>query len=102
MSELITLDANNEHGKILYKNNSQFQRLSNLMEHPEYRAFFRDYMNDWQTAKTMIMFMKLYEAIENRCEKDLSPYEKISILDNIINNSELRQKVCSEFIDWTK
>lgn len=98
MSELI---LNNNIQRKVYRNNSHFQRLSNLMEHPEYRSFFTDYMKEWQTAKTMIMFMKIYEAIEKH-DNNLEPYEKISILENFINDSEFRKKLCLEFVDWTE
>uniref|UniRef100_A0A6C0EJQ1 Uncharacterized protein n=1 Tax=viral metagenome TaxID=1070528 RepID=A0A6C0EJQ1_9ZZZZ len=105
MSELIVANAVEDHaeqkGRKIYKRNQHFRRLANVMEHPEFREFFNEYMKDWDTAETIIMFMKIYEAIEKHSSVQLTPYQKIAVVDEVLSNSELRRKVCAGIKQWT-
>lgn len=96
-----TQDYENK-GKTIYKSNENFRRLANVMEHPEFREFFNKYMNDWDTAKTILMFMKVYEAVEKHSPVKLTPYQKIAIVKDVIDNPELRQKICAGINEWSK
>ncbi len=87
-------------GRRLYSNNSTYRRMANVMEHPEFREFFNTYMTDWETAKNIIMFMKLYEAIEKHSKLELTPYQKIAIADDFFQNSNKRQQICSALKEW--
>jgi hypothetical protein len=106
MNQLVTLpsDSVNSHeqkGKQIYKTNEHFRRLANVMEHPEFREFYDSYMNDWEDAKTIIMFMKLYEAVEKHAKITLTPYQKISIVKDMIDDPEKRRVICKEFSEST-
>lgn len=70
------------------------------MEHPEFRNFFETYMNDWETIKTIIMFMKLYQSIDKTSKIKLTPYQKVSIVHEIIHDFRLRDKVVNELMNW--
>lgn len=87
-------------GRQLYKDIINYQRLANIMEHPEFREFYDTYMNDWDTAKSIIMFMKLYEAIEKHSKLKLTPYQKIAVADEIFHNSDKRQQICNAIQEW--
>jgi uncharacterized protein involved in tellurium resistance len=106
MNQLVTLpsDSVNSHelkGKHIYKTNEHFRRLANVMEHPEFREFYNSYMNDWEDTKTIIMFMKLYEAVEKHTKITLTPYQKISIVKDMIDDPEKRRVICKEFSEST-
>ena len=95
------MDLNLEQqGQKLYKHNSNYRRLANIMEHPEFREFYNTYMQDWETARNIIMFMKLYEAIEKHSKIELSPYQKIAIADEIFHDSTKRQQICNGIKEW--
>lgn len=83
-------------GRLLYRNNSNYRNIVNVMEHPEFKEFFKNYFQDWTNTKTILMFMKLYEAIEKESNIPLTGYQKLAILDDIINDRQIRQKVVAE------
>lgn len=89
-------------GKQIYKENEHYRRLSNVMEHPEFREFYNLYMSDWDSVKLIVMFMKVYEAVEKHSKIELTPFQKISIVKDVIDNNELRQKICDGLEKWTK
>jgi hypothetical protein len=91
-----------EKGRHIYQTNENFRRLANVMEHPEFREFFKLYMQDWESTKVIVMFMKMYEALEKHSKVELTPYQKLSIVKDVIDDSEMRQKVCQGISEWTK
>ena len=91
-----------EKGRLLYKQNKNYQSLSNVMEHPEFRNFIDQMTSDWDSVKTVLMFIKVYEAIEKHSNIELSPFQKISILDNVINDKNIRKEICERFLQWTE
>jgi hypothetical protein len=46
------------------------------------------------------MFMKIYEAIEKRSSVELTPFQKLAIVQDVIEHSETRQKVCEGMKAW--
>lgn len=101
MNSLVKKNSNLEkRGRTIYKNNDHFQKIAHLMEHPEFRQFTEKYMNDWDTFRAMIMFMKIYKAIEENSTTVLTPYEKLAVLEDIMRNSQMRNKICKGMSDW--
>lgn len=92
----------NQRGRKIYEEKKCFRTIANLMEHPEFRQFFDTYMGEWETAQTMIMFMKIYEAIEKRSNVVLTPHEKLAVVHDVIEDPKLRQQVCNGMTDWIK
>lgn len=88
------LKESEKKGKILYNRNENYKAIANLMEHPEFREFYNKHFTDWYDVKTIVMFLKLYEEIEKRSSVPLNGYQKLHILDKIINTSELRSIIC--------
>ena len=86
-------------GKKIYKNHKYYRDLATVMEHPEFRNFFDSYMKDVEDAKLTIMFMKLYEAIEKRSNVELSPYQKIAIMKEMMDDWDFRRAVVMSEID---
>jgi hypothetical protein len=87
-------------GRKIYQSNKHLRNLANVMEHPEFRAFYQDYMSDPDTLKTMITFMKVYEAIECRSNVELTPYQKIGLVQKAIQDSDLRGRICAGISRW--
>lgn len=103
MDQLVSVSNNlEEKGRQIYQNNEHFRRLANVMEHPEFREFYKEYMQDWDSVKMIVMFMKMYEAIEKHSKVELTPYQKISVVKDVIDDGELRQKVCQGLSEWVK
>lgn len=105
MSELIQhdeqLSTTEERGRKLYKSNPHYRNIATVMEHPEFRNFYETYMNDWFVAKTALMFLKVYEAIEDHANAELTPYQKIAIMHEILSNGDLRRKTVECMQDWS-
>jgi hypothetical protein len=89
-----TISGLEKSGRSIYQNNKSYRDIATVMEHPEFRQFFDLYLSDINNAKTMLLFMKLYEYVENN-STSLSPYEKIAMVKGIIDNGELRKKICN-------
>lgn len=113
MSDLVTLyvpkstlttclDEAEKNGKKLYKQNKNYQLIANCMEHPEFRKLFDDHFSTWDNVKNILMFLKLYQKIEKSSPVELNGYQKLSILDGIMKDSDLRHKICKEFISRTR
>jgi hypothetical protein len=94
-------DTAEDKGRKIYQQNQHLRKLANVMEHPEFRDFFDTYMKDWDSTKTILMFMKVYEAIEKHSSVGLSPYQKIAIVKDVIDDSEMRRKVVQGIQNWT-
>lgn len=93
------LDISEKQGKQLYKDNSNYKALANMMEHPEFRDFYNKYLTDWDSIKTIVMFLKLYEKIENTSTLNLNGFQKLSILDTLIKDKDIRTKIITDFSD---
>ena len=89
-------------GKELYDSNENYKQLVNLMEQPEFRRFYNQNFEDVDSVKTFIMFMKIYEGVEKYSEVELTPYEKIAIVDKIIHDSKKRKEICKGIQEWFK
>lgn len=100
--QLVDTQGYENKGKELYHSNRHYRKLATVMEHPEFREFFNDYMKDWDTAKTILLFMKVYEAVEKHSPVTLNPYQKIAIVKDVVDNPNLREKVCQGINAWVK
>lgn len=103
--QLVPHDTDLEHaeerGRNLYRTNPHFKKLAHVMEHPEMKDFFKTYMTDWDSTKMIIMFMKIYVALEHESTVELTPYQKIAIVKDVIDDGEMRRKVVVGIQQWT-
>lgn len=102
MNQLVDSNEAEKKGRTIYQTNEHLRRLANVMEHPEFREFFNLYMNDLDTAKVVLMFMKMYDAIEKHSKVSLTPYQKLAIVKDVIDDAETREKICRGISNWTK
>jgi hypothetical protein len=89
-----------EKGRQLYSSNKNYQRIVKLMEHPDFREFYDEYLRDVSTTKSVFLFLKLYEAIETRSSVPLTPFEKIALVNEVVSDPEKRQQLCQGVQQW--
>ena len=89
-------------GQKLYQQNDNYRNMVNCLEHPEFRKLFDDNFKNWDDIRTITMFMKLYEKIEKSFPVELNGYQKLSILDEMIKDKHIREKVCQKALEWMK
>lgn len=104
MNQLVDITNLNieKKGRTIYQTNEHFRKLANIMEHPEFREFYNLYMGDWDSVKMIVMFMKIYEAVEKHSQVELTPYQKLSIVKDVIDDKNLREKICDGINQWVK
>ena len=88
-------------GKQLYKQNTNYRNITNVMENPEFREFFDIHFSTLDNTKVILMFMKLYKDIENSSSVELNGYQKLSLVDMIMKDRDLRRKICEKMSEQT-
>ena len=81
-----------------------FNRLMDIMKDPEIKSFFKDYFSNWTDAKTSLMFMHTYVAIEEMClinGKTPTSDEIVFYLHKFISNSETRKLLVETMNNFT-
>jgi len=101
MSSLIpykcTLDSRK--GKIIYEEGGNLRKISDFMENPNFRQFYKENFKSWSDVQIVVMFMKLYEKVEES-NPSLSVYEKISFLEKVMEIPETRRYTVDEMLKW--
>jgi hypothetical protein len=96
-SEISTcLEQAETKGKHLYKQNNNYRNIANVMENPEFREFFDTHFSTWDNTKVILMFMKLYKDIEKASPVNLNGYQKISMIDMLMKDKNLRRRLCEQ------
>lgn len=105
MTELIKYDKSlpemEEQGRKLYRINKNYRNIATVMEDPEFRNFYTKYMDDLVSIRTIMMFLKLYEKIEKKSKIQLTPYQKIFVLDQIMRNGKIRENMAKYIMKWS-
>lgn len=73
-----------EKGNEILDSNNFLRDLSSLMENPEFKQFFDNYLGDWCDVRCSIIYMKLYSELKEKYKK--------------INNVELDRELTVFFI----
>ena len=83
--------------------------IATLMENEFFREFFNKYLSNWPDVETSIMFMKMYEALENAIylpDNEISIEEKKRILallsEKAIQDLEFRKTICQNMQTFIK
>jgi hypothetical protein len=93
-------------GSDILKNNKFFNDLDNIMDKKNnFRLFYNEYFKDFTDIKTIILYMKLYETIENEylerngtnIEKELLAY----MIKELMNDSVSRKNIFESFYKFT-
>jgi hypothetical protein len=93
-------------GKKLYARNSNLREIADLMSESKFRDFFEKNFKSINDVKTILMFLNTYDQIEKEYHKNtnehLDKYQIISILHQFIGNSEIRQEIVNQTLDYYK
>jgi len=92
--------ASERDGRELYRRNPTYRNIANLMEHPEFRKMYDTHFGTPDDAKVIMMFLKVYEAVETQSGGTLTGYQKLSVMDQAINDGRMRQQLCDGFSAW--
>lgn len=82
-------------GRQVYQDNDFFKNFSNVVNNPEFMEYFSNNFKTWLDVKTQIMLLKTHEFVGNKYP-ELSSYERLAVLKDIINNSETRREMVKE------
>lgn len=96
----MNLDYEKE-GRAIYKSNKNLRSIATMMENPEFREFYNTFLQDFESAKIAIMFLKIYEGAEKYIDTELTPYQKLAVLKNMIEDGKIRQKACKNIQEWS-
>ena len=77
----------------LYDSNKNYKNIANVMENDEFRKLYNNFFDDPVDMKMIISFMKVYEHIEKTSQVPLSRYQKISIMDKMFKNRDIRREI---------
>jgi hypothetical protein len=89
-----------EDGKRIYKRNPTFASIATFMEHPVSRDFFEKYMMNKRELESMLFLLSLYYRIDSYIGEDketLNAYHKLSILNKMIRDSDLRPQLVQQY-----
>ena len=87
------LNKTHNEGMQIYKHNKTFRDIANIMEHPEFINFFDHYFSNEHDANAMFKMLSTYKRLENIYNINLTPYQKIALLSEILTNSGMRKKM---------
>jgi hypothetical protein len=94
-----SMKVSEDDGKRIYNTNETYRSIANLMEHPEFRKVYDKHFGSMDEVRVILMFMKTYETVGKKLP-GLTGYQKLSVMDKVINDTETRHRVCDEFMDW--
>ena len=100
------LDNKLDNEKKYKKKNIFFDNLYNLMNDKSFKFFYNEYFDTWDNIEVMIMYMKLFDLIQNeyfkKFDKIISNHEMNEYLFKIMNNKVLRKMVVDSFLNYKK
>lgn len=88
------------------KKNIFFDNLYNLMNDKSFKFFYDEYFDTWDNIEVMIMYIKLFDLIQNeyfkKFHKIITNDEMNEYLFKIMNNKVLRKMVVDSFLNYKK
>ena len=85
-------------GRELYKTNDFYKSLANLMSNNDFKTILKNFWNNELEIKSFVMYIQLYQYINNRFP-DLSEYKKIHMIKMLIDNKNTRGIICKDFLN---
>ena len=91
-------------GQNIYESNDFMRDLYDMMTNTRFRNFVDKYLYEWNSIKTVIMFIKLFETIENEYEnkfnKKISKELMLYTINNLFKDRGLRKLVLKSYNDF--
>lgn len=93
---IIDVDKMEEEGRQICFNNDFMKTLMMTVENPYCKKLLSEYCQTGLDTKTVCMYLKLYSSIDQRYNRELSPYQKICIVSNLIKNKQTRRLIAQK------
>ena len=93
-------------GNHILDDNPFFNGLDNVMQNAEFRNFYDKYFKDYSDIKTVILYMKLYQTIEEEYKNingcDIDKGFLAYMLKELMCNDITRKNILKSFNDFTE
>jgi predicted restriction endonuclease len=94
-------------GKNILETNDFLKSLDKIMKNEEFRSFYQKYFKTHCEMETSILYMKLYENLENEYKKvyqheDIPPEVMAFTLREIFSDKDTRKAVMNSFDQFCK
>ena len=104
-NQIVKFDNNNneiiEKGENVYETNPFMKDLYDMMTNDRFRNFVETYMNDSTSVKSVIMFIKLFQSIEEeyekRCEKQITKEMMLFTITEVFKDPNLRKTILKSY-----
>lgn len=83
-------------GRKLCKENEFMNTIMNISENEEFKKLISEYCTTGTDTKTVFMYLKIYNYIDEKYGKSISPYQKISIVSKLIKNKDSRHEITTK------
>jgi hypothetical protein len=84
-------------GEEIYRKNEFLRELYIMMNDSKFRLFVNKYLDNWTNIKNIILFIKLFECIENEYEllfnKKITKEIMLYTIKHLFNDKKLRKMV---------
>lgn len=91
-------------GEEIYKENEFLRELYIMMNDNKFRLFVNKYLDNWTNIKNIILFIKLFECIENEYEllfnKKITKEIMLYSIKHLFNDNNLRKMVLKYYEDF--
>lgn len=87
--------------QVLVSSNPFYNDLVEVMKNPCFRSFCAKYMSHWSDVETSMLYVKLYELLEQFMgEPPGREADVLAVIDKIMNNAPSRRRVIQMFRDY--
>lgn len=97
-------NSNYQEGKLIYKENEFMRDLYDMMSNERFRIFVDKYLNEWNSIKSVIMFIKLFETIEyeyfQKFNETISKELMLVTLKKLFEDRDLRKLILKSYDDF--
>jgi hypothetical protein len=83
-------------GRKICKENDFMNTIMKISENEEFKKLLSEYCTTGTDTKTVFMYLKIYNYIDEKYGKTISPYQKISIVSKLIKNRESRHEITTK------
>jgi hypothetical protein len=102
--ELLKNEEILKEGEKIYNDNEFLRELYIMMNDSKFRIFVNKYLDNWTNIKNIILFIKLFECIENEYEllfnKKITKEVMLYSIKHLFNDKNLRKMVLKYYEDF--
>lgn len=83
-------------GRKICKENDFMNTIMKISENDEFKKLLSEYCTTGTDTKTVFMYLKIYNYIDQKYGKTITPYQKISIVSKLIKNKDSRHEITTK------